>query len=274
MPLINSICLRDPDVIFFLVGMPKSGTTWLCRMLDTHPEIWCKGEAHLFDQMPFDLFTDFQRLWRDHEQRYPRWSYFDIDERDIVRMYRYCTDLYLLKAFSVSGKRICGDKSPGSEAFIERIDQLYPEAKIIHLVRDGRDGVVSWNSFLEEGRPLTEETVIAYGQRWQESVTLALSYTNLRTNYVITRYEELLESPEQELGQLFAFLGADTTANVVHECVIRNRFEVMRRDLPTMCRKGIRGDWRNNFDSRLKDAFKRVANHGLLALGYETQLDW
>ena len=206
---------RLPDLFFFLVGTPKSGTTWLSLMLDTHPEIWCKGEAHLFDAWPFDIYSAFKNLWINHEKEYPRWSYFEIEENDVSQMYRLCTDFYLLKGFSSSRKRICGDKSPGTEGFIERIDLLYPEAKIIHLIRDGRDVTVSWCHFFHPNSPLTEQIVIECAERWVASVSKAVEFEKTRTNYLITRYESLLQTPHEELSKVLSFLGADISDFII-----------------------------------------------------------
>ena len=49
---------------FFLAGAPKSGTTWLCKLLDAHPEIACRGEAcvHAFTKPLIRVCNDYNAL--------------------------------------------------------------------------------------------------------------------------------------------------------------------------------------------------------------------
>ena len=113
--------------VFFVVGLAKSGTTWLMKTLDAHPEVLCKGEGRFFGeeyrrevlaqtqtkQQPSSLYnallgSEYLRLWIERSV----WSRDgDPDEhiRDLVRL---ATDYFLTEELSRSGKKVVGDKTP------------------------------------------------------------------------------------------------------------------------------------------------------------------
>ena len=113
--------------VFFVVGLAKSGTTWLMKTLDAHPEVLCKGEGRFFGeeyrrevlaqtqtkQQPSSLYnallgSEYLRLWIERSV----WSRDgDPDEhiRDLVRL---ATDYFLTQELSKSGKKVVGDKTP------------------------------------------------------------------------------------------------------------------------------------------------------------------
>ena len=120
---------RPPDgvPVFFVVGNQKSGTTWLMRMLDAHPEILCKGEGRFFggswrqkslkqrDTMrpPSSLYNavldaEYLRLWVERSV----WSRNDSADEHLDNLTRMAIDYFLGGELLKSGKRIVGDKSP------------------------------------------------------------------------------------------------------------------------------------------------------------------
>ena len=64
-------------------------------------------------------------------------------EEDLLNLTQLAIDYYLAKDSAPSGKRIVGDKSPLHTDHVDEIFDFYPEARVIHIVRDGRDVAVS-----------------------------------------------------------------------------------------------------------------------------------
>ena len=91
------------------------------------------------------------------------------------------------------------------------------------------------------------------------------------------RYEDLLSEPESELQ---AIVEASEIPVDVRMAVRRHSFERVfgrkpgTEDVASHLRKGVAGDWRNHFDSRLKTAFKERFGDVLTLTGYEPSLDW
>jgi hypothetical protein len=272
---------REGVPIFFVVGSPKSGTTWFSRMLNQHPEVLCRGEGWFFGRndrnetfekvqinnlgqllRPGSLYntlaeSDNLRLWIERT-----WWSRDADvEEHIAHLTRDAVRYFLAQKLAKTGKQIVGDKTPLQSAGIVReIDAMLPEAKVIHVIRDGRDVTVShthhrWNRVrpVAEGGRLTpedqdkrdryrenpeefvasgesifsDEYFMSFAKGWSSNVgnTHREGQAVLGDRYTEVRYEDLLERPEEEMARLFHFLGASDDKEVVRRCVDRNRFE-------------------------------------------------
>ena len=263
--------------VFFIVGRARSGTSWLMRTLNYHPEILCRGEGRFFgrdfqreDFKRMDLKTiqatslyraildsDPLRLWIERSV----WSRDrDIDE-SLARLTRSAVTHFLTERLSETGKRIVGDKTPFlSMETISEISEILPQAKVIHVIRDGRDVAVSsvhhrWNHAKDEGGiyELDPEEIAkrrAYREdpekllRAGESIFTERGLRNaagswnglvsrsvrdgpvlLGDNYAEVRYEDLLQRPQKEVGRLLRFLGADAGEETVDRCVNEASFE-------------------------------------------------
>jgi hypothetical protein len=265
----------EGKTLFFLVGEMKSGTSWLMAMLDSHPEVFCKGEASFFGrgQSVEEIFVhegpipslhnalincEGLRNWRSLSWNY--WGRGDAGE-DLRNITRLTIDYYLAKGSAASGKRIVGDKSPHHTDYVDEIFDFYPEAKIIHIFRDGRDVAVSlmhhfwrWTrdrkggvvdlepeelgkrdayledpeSFLASGESIfIEERLRQMAVRWSRRVSKASRDGSklFGSNFLQLSYEDLLERPEANLKAVFEFLGARAEDSIVRRCVEENRFE-------------------------------------------------
>jgi hypothetical protein len=202
-------------------------------------------------------------------------------------------DYFLGGALLKSGKRIVGDKSPLlTPDTIREISTIYPEAKVIHIIRDGRDVAVSaahharnFGRASQRGKPNgTPEGIFLEGQleklaaEWASRVgkTVEDGPALLGENYTEVRYEDLLRDPEAEVGRLLAFLAVGSDEKSVTRCVEAASFERLSRgrkrgeeDPSSFFRKGVAGDWKHAFTGTEKrDAFDREAGELLLRLGY------
>lgn len=163
--------------------------------------------------------------------------------------------------------------------------QLDFPAHFVHLVRDGRDVVVSKYFYDTEFsvangiRSTFEPDFGAYLRRvtteWRDYV---LSWQAALPGYY--RYEDCLENPGEVLHRLLTDLGLSIPEQHCQEAVMANTREKMRRALDltfkhnSFLRKGIHGDWANHFSHENKAAFKNLAGQLLIDLGYESDLDW
>jgi len=143
---------------FFVVGDMKSGTSWTMWMLNSHPEVFCSGEGCFFgrdqerEEIPVYgdptpslrnalLNCEDLRIWKSFSWNY--WGNQRDVEEDLPDLTRLAVDYYMMQGSARSGKLIVGDKSPLHTDYVDEIFELYPEAKVIHVFRDGRDVAVS-----------------------------------------------------------------------------------------------------------------------------------
>jgi hypothetical protein len=75
--------------------------------------------------------------------RNDRWATNEETEDHIRAIFRLSMDYVFAQARAGSGKRITGDKSPSHIQYPEEIAEFYPEAKVIHIIRDGRNQAVA-----------------------------------------------------------------------------------------------------------------------------------
>ncbi len=110
----------------FIVGSPRSGTTLLANLLNRHPEIGVRYEPYYVWERYFPLRSDDVLSADDATPRVSR---------------------YIAKNFEnykkKTGYRLIIDKSPRSSLRIPFINQIFPGAKWIHIIRDGRDATLS-----------------------------------------------------------------------------------------------------------------------------------
>jgi LPS sulfotransferase NodH len=314
---------------FFVVGMAKSGTTWLMKTLDAHPEVLCKGEGRFFGrdyrrevlaktetrQQPSSLYnalaeSEYLRLWLERSI----WTRDGDTDAQMDAIVRLATEHFLAEQLRQSGKKIVGDKTPllGSD-FVKEIHAIYPEARVIHIVRDGRDQAVSFihqqgnraergrshrlspeelarseayrrNELSEaEGGMFAERTLRKAAEIWADRVGHAVEDgpALFGDRYAQVRYEDLLERPDEEVARLFRFLGVDAGEKVVGRAVGAASFEKLSKgrkpgeeDPTSFYRKGVAGDWKNLFREQDKKIYKEEAGELLVRLGYERDQGW
>ena len=307
--------------VFFVTGLGKSGTRWLTKILDAHPEVVCRGEGRFFsagwrrnDLDPAEdghalvsslyhalTHSDLLRLWVERSV----WTRDGDPDEHMDALMRLATEHFLLEGLAGTGKRLVGDKSPLFDAeFVREVSAVFPGAKVIHIIRDGRDRTVSsmhrmWRRAgqgyahrmtpeelargEEGGGMFTEERLRQAARNWSHLVgrTVEEGPVLLGPGYAEVRYEDLLERPHTEVGRLLGFLGASTDEKTVEHCVSSASFEKLSKgrqpgeeDPSSFYRKGIAGDWRNHFTERDKRIFKEEAGDLLVRLGYEKDLGW
>ena len=299
---------------FFVVGEMRSGTTWLMQMLNSHPEILCKGDGSFFGrnesaaEIPvykaptpslYSALVNCEELRTWQSLSWNGWSEWTDAEEDSRNLARLAIDYYLAKGSAASGKRIIGDKSPLHTDHVDEIFDLYPEAKVIHIFRDGRDVAVSlmhhfWSlardmrggiyeglepeelakrdtyledpeSFLASGNSIfVEERLRQIAARWSRRVSKASREGPelFGSNFLQISYEDLLERPEENIKAVFEFLGARADDRIVHRCI--ERIE----DNSFFLKRGVAGDWRRVFTERDRRVYQEIAGETLLKMGY------
>jgi len=195
---------NDPtgDAPCFLVGAERSGTTLLRLMLDHHPRLaWCEEFEYAVDWIsPDGRFPDAGRYadWLESDRIFLN-SGFRIDRSlDYAALVRS----FLEQKRQGDGKPIVGATV---HRHFDRLLSVWPDARFVHLLRDGRDVAPScigmgWNG-----------NVWTACDRWIEAESLWQSVRRQvgkeRTHDVT--YEDLIRRPEETLAGICRFLGVD-----------------------------------------------------------------
>ena len=154
------------EPVFFLVGVGKSGTSWLMHSLDEHPQVLCKGEGRFFGETTpgrIEGRSLIESLLGSPELA--GWAYRSVWTRtgsfpeQVERIAGAGVERLIRERTEAEGKLIGGDKTPlyGDADVVAQIARACPTARAIHIVRDGRDVAVSalhhiWNRADQRGR--------------------------------------------------------------------------------------------------------------------------
>jgi hypothetical protein len=224
----------------FIVGCPRSGTRLLGRLVNAHPDVAVIHEArfvpgwfvHRRGLTPDGLVT---REFVERLAEFPRFEQLDVERGQLEAMVgsdevmpysTFISQLFDLHG-EAQGKPRVGDKSPRYVRHIPTLHGLFPGARFIHLIRDGRDVYLSlsnWKKVVERGG------LVARYPTWDQdrASTAALWWERLvrlgREDgaalapelYHELRYEALVSDPAAECRELCRFLGVPYDEAMLH----------------------------------------------------------
>lgn len=209
----------------FIVGTGRSGTTLLRLMFNSHPEFAVPYETHFIPDYidandalhaiadPGALDQLIERILS--EPMLKKWDFVPTSDqvRDLVveKSVAGVIDSVFRCYALASGKTRWGDKS----AYLSRmhlIRQLFPQARFIHIVRDGRDVAMSVIRL-----PWGPSDIIEAAEWWRDLVSAArVAGCFLGPQYYTeVRYEDLVADPAKELSRLCSFAGEQYSAKML-----------------------------------------------------------
>lgn len=275
----------------FVVGAARSGTTLLQAMIDGHPDIALVGELHFFDQImrlretipePFDAAA-IDRLRQGIRKCHAIQFVPDVERALDLALPRlaaapaptYALLLgYLLEAFGqLNGAKRVGEKTPTNVRYLWEIVDLFPDARIIHILRDPRDSISSRMRY-----PFSSSSVIFNTLLWKIEMIYALDFAaDPRTHadrYMEIHYEDLVADPAAVMTRIARFIGVafDDSMLVGHQ-----RVDQIIKDEPwklgigqPINRQSV-GAWRQRLTPAQVGLLERVAGDYLTRTGYERQ---
>ncbi|HEU5059260.1 MAG TPA: sulfotransferase [Kofleriaceae bacterium] len=189
----------------FVIGCPRSGTTLLGACLAAHPEA-AGSEESLF---LVDLWRVLADLGRGANRRgwAPLAGYVGGDE--LVAACGAMADALLCPLVARRRRARYVDHTPWYAALVPFISLLYPSARFVHLMRDGRQVVRSLGASFAAGFGWAGGTVAARARLWATLVTRARRAGAALGDerYLELRYEDLCAAPRVALGNVLAFAG-------------------------------------------------------------------
>jgi Sulfotransferase domain. len=280
---------NSPRNVFFACGAPKSGTTWLQRVLDAHPEVVCSGEGHFIDQFS----TPLAQVVRNYNQKlqlvnrrvYEGKPYYSpIDQSEFDDLVRIFIRRRMEARATDPRVRWIGDKTPAYATYLKRLTGLFPEAKFFEIIRDPRDAAVSRLYHARRAglphadAPHTPEALEFFragAQQWRSNVAPVREFARQHPGRLITvLYETMIDDPAGEARRLFGFLGVSCDDAVIGQVTGASSFEALtgrkrgQEDPNSFVRKGVVGDWVGKLPQPALDAIEEVCGPLMRELGY------
>ena len=197
----------------FIVGVPRSGTTLLRVLLDSHSQILALPETPWISGAyggPLSLRQLLQDL-SDGPYGAAR-NVAGIAPAHILRTGAGFLEQLFEPALKARGKTVLAFKTPSDIPHLEFVTSLLPHARYIHITRDGRD--VALSQLAKKGSfflRLRGYNSLSYGnvfRRWMAWETLARAILNRGDLQVLhLRYEDLVADPAKEMRRITAFVG-------------------------------------------------------------------
>jgi hypothetical protein len=249
-PAPPAAALTLPGRPVFVVGCPRSGTTWLQHMLAAHPATGGpRHETAMFSSVRGLVDNRALHAWIGRDELFGA-------------LRRFCEGLLA---------RCMADQAPDATRLIEKtphhalhldlVTAMFPDASIVGIHRDGRDVV---RSLLEIEFGTQSAAVAAEG--WLQSTRAVREFASQSTRTRDERYEELLAEPVGRVSDLMRWLDLRVDDSVFSELRARAGTRVSQHG--TTGEVGS-GKWRDIAPAHLRTIY-RIAGDQLVALGYMT----
>lgn len=300
--------------VFFIIASPRSGTTWMSKMLNAHPNILCVERR---------LFGDYADFVLDEGINEPRLRvtldkyvkslllHHGLPDKEFGNILTGITNTIQQIERNTTGKQTLVDKITPylntSGKVIRSITHYFPKAKLIYLIRDGRDvltsGVFHWfnkqnindtlsgfekkrrnifvnNSDEQLDRFFQDKEIKQWAKEWAQPLdTISIAQKNHEV--LLLHYENLLLDQKKSLQQCFNFMNEMVNTSIIQYCVEVSSFQKMtvnrkqgEEKADAHIRKGIAGDWKNYFTKRDGELFIKYAGKQLIEYNYEINEDW
>lgn len=275
----------------FVVGCPRSGTTLLQRMLDNHPDLTVANDTHFIPKAIEGLEGGDPPLTPELFKRvveYRRFQRLGLPPAAVqeaagrASTYREFVAALYSELGRMQGKPLAGEKTPDYVRCLPLLHTLFPWAKVVHIIRDGRDVALSTLEWAREDKGpgrlklWREEPVAVCALWWRWLVTTGQADAKRLGAgvYREVRYEDLVARPEESLRGIAGFLGVPFAREMIEYHV--GKF----RDEPGLDAKkawapptpGLR-DWRAKMAAQDVALFEAIAGDLLGAMGYERRTD-
>jgi hypothetical protein len=281
----------------FVVGVPRSGTTLLRLLLDAHPDLAIPSETGfglVLAERPMGYATPGELL--DRLVELPTWQNLDFSRDELARLLAELPSWDAAEALRTfyrayaarRGKPRWGDKTPLHVEHMPLIAAAFPEARFVHIIRDGRGVLGSMSGMSIAPGDGSAEAIAGY---WRDAIACARKAAETLPYYHELRYEDLVTEPEPALRGLCEFIDLEFDPAMLraHERAEERLSEVeeVRRSgglsnvsaprqahfknllLPPQRQRAEA--WRQEIPRDVVEAFERVGGETLVSLGYPLQ---
>jgi len=283
----------------FVVGCGRSGTTWVQECLSTPATVTTTQESHAYENIydPIRRLGNSPIAWArivHHylmDRRRQRWAglYWWVTRRQLTdiaaaalaegasspeqtaqRAIHAVFDTWYSE--HARPGQVLLEKTPGHIAYAHLILEEFADARIVEVMRDGRDVCVSLEKHAQTMHwpPTTRDAQIRMWKRCVEAGERLRLDPALGPRVFRVHYEDLRARPHRELSRLFEALDIAVTPTEIAEIVdVHDMSRVARRSEGGHRRKGAVGDWRTELSAEDVARFDELAGELARRVGYD-----
>jgi hypothetical protein len=256
-------------------GCGRSGTTLLRLMLDSHPRICCGPESSVFRRRALDPDALADR--------------FGLARRDLRAIHDAAAsrpafiEAFATLCLQASGKARWAEKTPRNISRIGAIFHFFPDARFVHVLRDGRDVACSLHASAPRGGGRQACAADNWkptpcARRLRDDIECSRPWWN-DPRFHTLRYEELVRDPGAVLRRLMTFLDEPwDDALLAHPAEGSSPRDVTRfaqnPEAVGAVNASSIGRWERDLDVKDRRIFKRIAGPLLIELGFARDNDW
>lgn len=296
----TAVCTGERgERLVFIVGAPRSGTTWLQRLMGAHPSVATTQETELLNRYCQTWVDIWDSQLPDDPEEWERRRHRGLPAVLTAEEFDRCVLGFAERVYAEAlslrpTASVVVDKNPEYSLCIPLIRRMYPEAAVIHLIRDGRDVAASllaaghgW------GREWAPRQLRLAAETWRTCLESALTASD-SGRYLQVRYED--PGRPEVLEECFKFARVQTTEEQCAEILARFDLrtgssdggddsilwsgEVVRRlggppaEPSGFFGEGTSGTWQQTWTARDRSDFEQAAGDLLRQLGYSADDQW
>jgi len=272
---------RDENIIF-IVGFPRSGTTLLASILNKHSNITVPPETHFFSR--FSRSISFPVEMKKCSEvvtsliSYNRIKDLELTEKEVIENLNLVNDkieksdlfIALIQAYGKRYNTSCFvEKTPVHMLETEKLIQMFPNIKIISLVRDGRDSILSLLN-----APWHHNNVSRHAAEWSYRMELIEGYVKRYPDkFIAVSFEDILSTTERTMKKICSFAGIKFENSMLENSnkissVVPNWEKEWKGKVDKKIDKTRIFPWKKYKDKNTIDLMSRIMKLQLLNWGY------
>ena len=222
--------VRTPNQHLFVVGAPRSGTTWLQLLLSKHPAVATAQETHFFS----GYINAWVQLWNGEQSR-TNGRKVGLSAILTNAQFDNLCRMAAQEVFAEFLKRkpnatVILEKTPVHIHYIPVIRQLFPQAQFVHLVRDPRSVVSSITAAAGSwGANWAPQNTAEAAYIWRDAVSKITDLGQHTPNLREIRYEDVKSNTVKELQQIFDWLGLQADNEFLERATAECSLERMKK---------------------------------------------
>ena len=277
--------------IFFVVGAQKSGTTWLQKTLNSVEGVHCLGEGHFVDKLLMPVAQtrhDYNKMMQVVQHRIYDGDgfYSGIPDQELFGLMRsWILNIMLRNAKAPQNEILAlGDKTPGHSFHLPTLKQLFPGARFLHILRDGRDVAVSAFHHRQrlqqesgQGGGDLQAEAHQYLAKWAGFTRAIRKAESAGIPVHTVHYEAMLNEGLTSLRGCIDYLLPENSIEdgQLQAAVDANSFQALSGgrepgtiDASSILRRGQAGSWKDELTPEAQERFSPEDRQLLSSLGY------